>query len=325
MKQAIIVVVLAIALLPLKAMAHHGGISLAFGPGTPIETNSPFTLPQGGFVVSTRIEHVEFKEFDFAEPENKDSFTFYNVGLSYGIKPYLTTSLFFPYSVKKQDTLGSTRGFGDLKLLAALGFNYDGKGFNLNTLEDVAISLEGMKKTYCSLLIGFTLPTGESDKELGGEVDRGMQPGFRSPTFTIGLAAARQIIGLFTLVADTSYDIFTEKDDFKFGNEWRLNVAGVYQLYGKPERFLSKVDGILELNLLNIARDQEAGEDLRASGGTILYISPGMRVSLPKLWNANLGLLIKFPVVKDLNEGAEQQGSEGLEKFRVIGTLSFFF
>jgi hypothetical protein len=50
-----------------------------------------------------------------------------------------------------------------------------------------------------------------------------------------------------------------------------------------------------------------------------------LRFAFPKLHNANLGLLIKFPIYKNLNEQDEQQGSEGLEKYRAIATLSFYF
>ena len=135
----------------------------------------------------------------------------------------------------------------------------------------------------------------------------------------------RQMTRSLALVADTSYQIFTEKDNFKFGNEWRLNLAGVYELYGKAGNFLQTIDWILELNLLHIARDTENGEKVRATGGTILYVSPGMRFSFPSLKNANLGILFKLPVLKSLNEQSEQQGAEGLEKYRAIVTLSFFF
>ncbi len=321
------VVFLCIVCSPLTAKAHHGGVSLALGPGSPIETNSPLTLPQGGFVVSSRFEQVEWKKRAFAEPTNKDSFTFFNVGLSYGIKPWLTGSLFLPYNIKRQDDLGTNRGIGDLKFLFNLGLNYDParKGFFLNQAEDTAITLEGVNKTFLSLFGGLSLPTGKNRKELGGEIDPGMQPGFGSTSFTIGASAARQIVGPFTLVVDTSYDIFTRRENFKFGNEWRLDLAGVYELYGKPEKFVSKIDGILELNLLHISRDEEGSERLRATGGTILYLSPGVRFSFPKVWNGNLGLLLKFPTLKRLNEKDEQQGAEGLEKVRIIATLSFYF
>lgn len=327
MKKWLFASVLTLLLLPLTASAHHGGISLALGPGSPIETNSPLTLPQGAFVLSWRLEQVEWKKRNFAEPTNKDSFTFMNVGLSYGITPYLTGSLFLPYNIKRQDDLGSTKGIGDIKFLFNLGLNYDPsvKGIRLNTIQDTAITLEGAKKTYLSLFGGFTLPTGKNRKELGDEVDPGMQPGFGSPTYTFGIAATRQLTGALTLAADTSYDIFTRKDRLKFGNEWRANLAGVYELYGKPEGLISKIDGILELNLLNIARDEEGREKQRATGGTILYLSPGLRLSFSKPLNGSLGLMLKFPTLKDLNEKNEQQGAEGLEKMRAIVTLSFYF
>ncbi len=329
MRRIVLLIVLLgmVNLFPLNAKAHHGGISLAMGPGSPIETNSPLTLPQGAIVLSARAEHVEWKKRTFAEPTNKDSFTFYNLGLSYGITPYLTGSLFIPYNIKRQDDLGHTQGIGDLKFLFNFGFHYDPaiKGIRLNTAQDTAITLEGAKKTYLSLLGGFTLPTGKNKKELGGEVDPGMQPGFGSPSYTLGISAARQLTGALTLTADTSYDIFTRKDRFKFGNEWRANLGGVYELFGKPEAIVSKIDGILELNLLHISRDEEGREKQRATGGTILYLSPGIRFSFSKPFNGSLGLMLKFPTLKDLNEKREQQGAEGLEKVRGIATLSFYF
>ncbi len=327
MKTLWLVSVLALLLLPLTVTAHHGGISLALGPGSPIETNSSLTLPQGAFVLSWRLEQVEWKKRNLAEPTNKDSFTFVNLGLSYGLTPYLTGSLFLPYNIKRQDLLGSTRGIGDLKFLFNLGFHYDPstQGIRLNTPQDTAITLGETKKTYLSAFGGFTLPTGKNRKELGGEVDPGMQPGFGSPTYSFGIALTQQLTDALTLAADTSYDIFTRKDRFKFGNEWRANVAGIYELYGKPEGIVSKIDGILELNLLNISRDEEGREKQRATGGTILYLSPGVRFSFPKPLNGSLGLMLKFPTLKRLNEKNEQQGAEGLEKVRAIATLSFYF
>jgi hypothetical protein len=326
MKHIVTLFILLALLIPCTVLAHHGGVSLAFGPGSPIETNSPLTLPQGAWVIGTRLEQAEWRKFDWADPENKDSFTFLNISLSYGIAPYLTGTLFFPYNIKRQDTLGDTQGLGDIKFLFNLGFNHDpAKGLSLNKMDDTAVTLEGTRKTYYGLYAGFTLPTGEWKKELGGEIDRGMQSGFGSSTFTIGASATRQMGNAFTLVGDAAYEIFTEKADFKFGNEFRINLAGVYEIYGNPKAFASKIDGILELNLLNIARDEENGEGQEATGGTILYLTPGMRFSFPQLWNANLGLAVKFPIWKDLNEQSGQQGAEGLEKYRAIVTLSFFF
>jgi hypothetical protein len=330
MNRISVAIIFSVLFFPMMAMAHHGGVSLPFGPGTPIETNSPLTLPEGGVVLSNRVEQVEWRKYPFAEPANISSFTFMNVGLSYGVKPYLTTSVFIPYAIKREDTYGDNQGIGDIKFNFILGFNHDGEGFSLNSAKTTAVSLEkGLerrRKTFFSFYGGFTLPTGKTNLELGGVAVPVMQPGFGSPSYTVGFNAARSLFGSFTLVFDTGYDIFTERmDSFKFGNEWRVNLAGVQELLGKPEGFLSKLDAILELNFLNLARDQLNGEGERASGGNVLYLSPGLRFAFPKLQNANLGLLIKFPIYKNLNEQDEQQGAEGLEKYRAIVTLSFYF
>ena len=327
MKKLAGAILLLALVIPVNALAHHGGVSLAFGPGSPIETNSPLTLPEGGFVVSTRIEQVDWRSFDFAEPANKTEFTFMNAGLSYGFTSYLTGSLFVPYSIKREDTFGSNRGLADLRFQANLGFNHDtAGGFRLNSAEDTAVTLESVPKTYFGLSLAVTAPTGKSHEVLDGEIDRAMQPGFRSPSVSVGSSAARMMFNnAFTLVGELSYDIFTESDNFKFGNEFRTNLALVRELYGSPNAFLSKLDGILEFNLLNIGRDEEGGDGQPATGGTMLYISPGMRFTFPKLQNASLGLLVKLPVWKDLNEQSEQQGAEGLENYRFIATLSFFF
>jgi hypothetical protein len=326
MKRILGLIMMFAFLCPLEALAHHGGVSLPFGPGTPIETGSPLTLPEGGVVLYARMEQVEWRKFQFAEPNNKSSFTFSSLGASYGITPYLTGSFSVPYNVKREDSLGSNSGIGDIRFSGILGFHHEpGKGFKLNTAKEGAISLEGVKKTFFTFYGGFTLPTGKSKMELGGEVDPGMQPGFGSPSFTLGLNAGRAIFRSLSLVADASFDVFTRRDDFKFGNEYRFNLAAVQELYGKPEGFVAKIDGILELNFLHIARDEQGGEKLTATGGNILYLTPGMRFSFPGLQNANLGVAVKIPVYRNLNEQDQQQGSEGLEKYRAIVTLSFFF
>ena len=93
--------VLAWFFVPASGWAHHGGVSLALGPGSPLETNSPLTLPEGGVVISTRFEHVEWREWSRFKTENKESFSLLNLGFSYGITPWLMGTLFIQYTVKR--------------------------------------------------------------------------------------------------------------------------------------------------------------------------------------------------------------------------------
>jgi hypothetical protein len=230
-----------------------------------------------------------------------------------------------PYYIKRQDGFGENEGLADIKLQGTYGFHYDpGVGFSRNRAEDTAVTLEGKKRIYMAVSFMMSLPTGAYHKQLGGDVDPAMQPGFGAPSYTLNVSAARAF-GSLTLNADLGSDFFTARENFQFGTELRANLAGVYELYGNTSSFLSKLDGILELNFLHLERDQENGVGVEASGGNILYLSPGVRLSFPSLQNANLGVLVKLPVWKNLKEQDQQQGSEGLEKYRLIVTLSFYF
>jgi hypothetical protein len=225
----------------------------------------------------------------------------------------------------KRQEQGTNEGLADMKFQLTYGFHYDpGVGFSRNTAEDTAVTLEGKKRIYASVYFMTSIPTGDSHKKINGEADPGMQPGFGSPGYTLGINAAKGF-GSFTLNGEVSMDIFAPRENFQFGTESHVNLAGVYELYGEPKSFISKIDGVLELNFLHLERDQEDGEGITATGGNILYLSPGARFSIPSLHNANLGLLVKVPVWKRLNEQDQQQGGEGLEKYRAIATLSFFF
>ena len=91
-----------------KALAHHGGVSAAFGPGAPVETSSPMTLKKGGFLVYEKVEVVPFEKFAFAGPTNIDRFTFTNTLFGYGLRNDLTLYVSLPYTIKEQDTLGKS-------------------------------------------------------------------------------------------------------------------------------------------------------------------------------------------------------------------------
>lgn len=305
-------------------LAHHGGASISQGPGTPIETNTPLTLPQGKAVVFSRFENAAFRKFESAEPYNTDSFRFYQLGASYGITDALSATLILPYNAKSQNAHGTFRGFGDVKFLLNAGLNWDSTdGLRFNGADDVAEDIGESGKLYLGAFGGMTFPTGRDDIDLGLGVDGGLQPGFGSPTFTAGLSAAKALTSNFSLTADTSLEIFTAKDGGdKFGNEFRANLAGVVNLVTNEDSTLRQLDGIVEVNYLRLSRDETAGVSELGTGGQILYVGPGMRA---QLGDFNLGALVKFPVASGLNERSLQQGSEGLEKYRLVLTASKVF
>lgn len=324
----------ALLLVPTVAFAHHGGVTLAFGPGSPMDTNSPITLPEGAVVTGVRVEQVAWQKVH--DPEDKSSFTFMNANLSYGFTPALSGTLVLPYYIKRTDDSGENSGMADIKFQLTYGFHYDPvTGFSRNTASDSAISMDSQKnRTWLGLSAMMSIPNGNDSKALDdGTVDPGMQTGFGAPSYTFGLTAAR-VFGPMTLNGELSTDFFESKmfdsktdgdKNFQFGSELRGNLAAVSELYSNDSNFVSKIDGILELNYLHLERDKEDGKGQEATGGNMVYLSPGFRFSMPSLQNANFGLMVKVPIWKDLNEQSQQQGAEGLEKYRLISTLSFYF
>ncbi len=313
-----------------NSFAHHGGVSTAFGPGAPIETASPLALGKGTFLIYEKFEYVPFEHKGHAKPENINTFTFFNTLVGYGFTDSLSIYATLPVAIKEQDSLGTSSGLGDLGFVFQYGFKYGERdgirglyGYGPEDSYGAPYSTDDLKM---ALQAGFTVPTGEtSNRDNKGNIfDIGMQPGFGAPSFQFGFAVSKTVFPHFTLTGDTSLTTFTEHNDGKPGNEIRFNVAGGYEIYEKKGGLLSRLDIIAESNLLHLTKDQD--EDRvkdDATGGTILYLSPGIRATFGK--HVSIGMLIKLPTWEDLNNESEQQGAEGMEDYRAIVTCSISF
>lgn len=110
-----------------------------------------------------------------------------------------------PVSIKEQDVLGTSEGFGDLGFTVQYGFKLgerDGiRGLYNYGPEDSYGAPYSTDDLKMSLIAGFTVPTGTTSNEddYGERFDKGMQPGFGSPSFTFGFAASKMLIPHFTL------------------------------------------------------------------------------------------------------------------------------
>lgn len=312
--------------LPDLARAHHGvaavGLGGPEGPGAALETTSPLPLPQGMLFAMEKTEYVPFLRLE-SGPQ-KEYAVFNLVALGYGIRPWLSVYLFQPFNVKSDTGDGRNSGLGDTNVMLSLGFKYD-EGFRLVPEKE---SLDELLDWHFSVWAASTLPLGPTGhlSASGEPFAPDMQTGFGSPSSSLGLAVAKQLSADLTWLSEINYQYFFAHTysftRYQFGGEARLNAALVYRAWGSGQ---TRFDLAGELNGLLLQRDKErddagAMQSLSASGGAIVYAALGLRLTHGS-FGASLG--IRRAIAKDLNEASQQQGSEGLERFRAAITLSY--
>jgi hypothetical protein len=324
---------LCVALSALPAHAHHGVASLGAagleGPGAPVETSSSATLPEGKWLAYLKVDHAESKKGILTAPDIENDYNqYWMLGLGYGFKPWLSGYVFQPYNIKKDQPGGyETRGFTDVSVMGVLGLKYD-EGLRLVPANE---SLDDLTDWHFTVYAGASLPTGNANKVIDSPpndpIDPGMALGFGKPSFSYGLTATKQVSENTTLVFEAGQIRFQtyrydDGDSMRFGTETRLNMALSQRLIVRPDSKF-RVDGNAELNFLRLGKDVDNGVPDPDSGGDMLYAVLGARLYQD---NMSLGLAVKKPVWKDLNElTGPQQGAEGKEKYRLIATFSALF
>ncbi len=316
---------------PLTAMAHHGGVSAAFGPGAPIETSSPMTLKKGKFLFFERVELSPFQKFgDARDVGGNDKFTFTNTMFGYGIKDSLSLYVSLPYAKKELINDRTSRGFGDLNIILQYGFKYGERDGIKDWYPFNADDADGKEYTQTDwkfgLSVSTTIPSGEIDNtdKNGQPLGVGSQTGFAVPSYNFTGIVSKMLAAHWTWSADMQFRAFAHNGDpggGKPGNEFRINNALMYEIFENKGAFLSRIDLVGEANFLKLRSDLNPDRTaIDNTGGNILYLSPGMRITFRD--KASLGLLYKEVAWRDLTKEATQQGGEGLEEYRFIATFS---
>jgi hypothetical protein len=321
----ILATVLFCVVAPSSVLAHHGvaslGIAGLHGPGAPIETSASATLPRGGFLVYGKLDYAKFEKFTPETDDESDYNAFWMYSLGYGVRSWFSLYAFVPFSTKTlEDNSYNTSGFTDMSVLGVFGFKYDGRFMLVPENE----SLDDLEDWHFTAYGGASFPTGNADiTDSSGNIDPGMSLGFGRPAYQGGVTATKLFADRLTGVAEASYIAFSEYEyadgnKTKFGSESRLNGALVGRLFiDEPSKL--RLDACLEAGFLRLGRDELNGEGEMATGGDMLYLTPGLRIFFK---SASVGAGVKFPVWTDLNEEEQQQGAEGKEEYRALVSFS---
>ena len=256
-------------------------------------------------------------------------------------------------------------GFSDISFMGVLGFKYDNgfklvpKKESLDDLMDWHFTFYG----GFTLPTGNANIYDKARNPLG-EFAPDMATGFGETSLTMGLTATKQFVDLpeLTLLFDLNYYKFfahtynfynfqdtgtinyeglydptltaleflykykefqqsISKKTYQFGDEVRFNLAVAYRMYKNPDSNF-RADLLLETNYQHNQRDKENGKRLKTSGGKMLYGILGTRLYYKSI---SIGIGLKKPVWKKLNEEKDQQGGEGKELQRLIITISTIF
>jgi len=198
---------------------------------------------------------------------------------NYGLSNRLQIMAAMPYSfnrISSGDESVNTNGFGDpeLTLIAGAGSLFGNR---------VRLALNG----------GVRLPLGSTDeKNIAGEaLDQHAQSGTGAWAGTLGVQASFGSTAL-PLFLSTSYQVNGSNDqDFRYGNVWRFNLAAQRSLG-------SAIDLIGEINGRYARLDRTGGLRDVDSGGTVVYLSPGVRFNLTTSFS--LRVQSQVPVVENL-------------------------
>jgi hypothetical protein len=311
------------------ALAHHGiaglGAAGLAGPGATLESATSSVLPRGSTLLYGKLDYSRFETFepDPLEPEGLYS-NYMMLGIGHGFRSWLSGYLFLPYHIKADEPGGfDTSGFADISLFGQIGLKYD-QGLALIPENE---SLDDLEDWHFTVFGGLTVPTGEPNlRDAQGEIDPGKSTGFGKPSFSAGLTATKMLSARWTLNWELSGVWFQEyryEDGARtrFGTETRLNTALIYRAHTDPER-LRRVDTVLEVQYLDLGRDRADGIGEEATGGSMVYLAPGVRLSIDRV---SLAAGVKFPTWTNLNEESFQQGAEGKEDYRLILSASWLF
>jgi len=336
-----LVMVAAALLSPGRAYAHCPTFGGGIGIAGPITTFSASTIPEGKFTLGARAEVTGFEELspaalDGAAMSNGTAHSLrqqqvYSLGAAYGITDDFTLGVSLPYVLRDgvkavhfddqmgmsmQHDIGASNGLGDLTVFGQYRLVrklYEGIDF--------------------SLVAGLKVPTGVTDNGNNGSViETEHQPGSGSWDPLAGVALSKRferlslhLTGLYSLATRGSQatDLgdraqLTLAAAYRFGGKANLGDCDeVYEYFYPQSRQHWLGDLVLEVNGNWQDKEIVAGVRDDSSGGTVLYLSPGGRVTYDGKYSGSLS--VGVPVYQQLN------GIQSKIDYRIIASLAVAF
>lgn len=169
-----------------------------------------------------------------------------------------------------------------------------------------------------ALLGGVKFPVGEDRviDSLGERVEPAATPGSGAWDGMVGAAYSLALAPALHLDASAQYTLRGEQHDYRLGNRIDAGLAMNWRIAGDAKRFPQFVL-VGEATVRSVAKSKEGGERDGNTGGTALFLSPGLRVGFCE--NASWSVGVQIPVLQELN------GDQVQTKYRLTTGLNLAF
>lgn len=278
----------------MRVAAHAIVVSLCLigtARGAPITFNTALPVYENGWVL--REQFIHDRNSRDPSPAHRDMQVSGLVSvLGYGVTRDFALFAMSPYLDKRlemdmggQRISRGDRGPGDLTIMGrytAYESNAPGRTFRL------------------APFLGVKAPTGRDDaRDSLGRLPSLLQRGTGSWDALGGVVGTYQTLD-FQIDSQVSYKGNREASGFKAGNVTEIDASFQYRLW--PQIIGSGVPafvyGVLEANLVHAEKDRIGGAADPNSGGTTLFLSPGLQY-VTRAWILEAG--IQVPVMQNLN------------------------
>lgn len=254
-------------------------------PGTVVTLRYDF-VPQSRLITgTTNVSRADYAPPNDREIENYTYNHFATLGINHNFDSHWAVDVAVPYIDRAHSTVSptttdasfsNTHGLGDVRVTGRYQWN-DSSGVT-------------------GLSLGAKLPTGafhqnfSAGPSTGDAVDRDLQPGLGTTSILVGAYRTGRLAKNLSYIAQVEGDIaLNARDSFRPGSSIKASVGVQYTGW-------AQVTPQLHFNLRSAALDAGVNADPDNSGGTQLYVAPGVRVPL----SARAGVFVvgQLPLVQ---------------------------
>jgi len=235
------------------------------------------------------------------DPQEVEKYTqnrYTTLGIDYADTQNWGINISVPYIDRQHSSLGVNSN-GQAPADGA----YDSHTANLGDIKVIGRHQGLTERFSTSLLFGLKLPSGShtqtgtaTDPATPGEIamiDRGLQPGTGTTDAIVGLLVADNLNLQWEYFGELLYQqALNSRDDYRPGNGVNLNLGLRYA--GFPGYYPN-----LQLNVRAVRPDSGANADTISTGGTLVYLSPGLTVPLSP--QVSIFGFVQLPVYQYVN------------------------